>query len=127
MRAAILLAVLAVATAASGSSSSRVGVSAVVLPAVRFSQEVGAPVWKSATAGGALYVLSMKGSASSYGGTAPSISVEGAALLLRRSSATPGARSVEGDLRVFVPEGSDARVVVTVLTDGAPPEIRTGR
>ena len=98
-----------------------------MLPTVRFSQEIGAPVRKMATAGGAFYVLPMKSSASSYDGSAPSISVEGAVLSLRQSSGTQTATSVDGDLRVFVPDGADARVVVTVLTDGTPPDVRTGR
>ncbi|MFL5456259.1 MAG: hypothetical protein ACJ78X_07645, partial [Myxococcales bacterium] len=88
------------------------------------TQEVGAPVRTAATAGGTLYVLPFKGSASSYGGRAPSISVEGPTL--RQSSFSNGGSSVAGDVRVFVPEGSEARIVVTVFTDGAPPELRTG-
>jgi hypothetical protein len=123
MRAAILLAALVVATSASASNSSRIGVSAVVVPSVRFSQEVGAPVRKIGPAGGAFYVLPMRGSVTAHGGRAPAISVEGAQAVLRASSAG----SVEADLRVFVPEGSDGRVVVTVLADGAPPEIRRRR
>ena len=91
---------------------------AVVVSSVRFSQEVGAPVQKRATAAGAFYVLAVKGSLAAHG-AAPSLSVEGAEASLQQSSG-----SVEGDLRVFVPEGSEGRVVVTVLADGAPPEIR---
>src|SRR3954465_7183813 len=127
MRAAILAAALLAPLSALASATSRVTVSAVVLPTVHVSQEVGAPVREVAAKGGAFYVLPIKGSAASYGGAAPSISVEGAGLSLRRSSGTSNATSVDGDLRVFVPQGSDARVVVTVLTDGAPPELRTGR
>ena len=127
MRAAILLAALALPAAASASNTSRIGVSAVVVPSVRVSQEVGVPVKTVATAGGAFYVLPMKGSARAYGGVAPSISVEGAEVSLRRSSATAASSSVEGDLRVFVPEGSGGRVVVTVLADGAPAELRKRR
>lgn len=124
MRAAILLSALLPSMAAAASASSRVNVSAVVLPVVRFTQEMGAPVRKVATPGGTLYVLPFKGSASSYGGRAPSISVEGPTL--RKSSFSYTGSSVEGDVRVFVPEGSEATVVVTVFTDGAPPELRTG-
>jgi hypothetical protein len=127
MRAAILAAVLLAPLSALASATSRVTVSAVVLPAVRVSQEVGAAVRKVATPEGAFYVLPIKGSAASYGGAAPSISVEGAGLSLRRSSVTRNATSVDGELRVFVPQGSGARVIVTVLTDGAPPDLKTGR
>jgi hypothetical protein len=127
MRAAILLAALTIATAASASNSSRIGVSAVVVPSVRFSQEVGAPVRKVGTAGGAFYVLPLKGFATAHGSGAPSIFVEGADAVLRQSSRSGGESIVEGDLRVFVPEGSDGRVVVTVLADGAPPEFRRRR
>ena len=127
MRAAILLAALALPATASATNSSRIGISAVVLPSVRYSELVGAPVRKIATAGGAFYVLPLKGSASVRGGVAPSISVEGAVRSLRQSSGTQTATSVDGDLRVFVPDGADARVVVTVLTDGTPPDVRTGR
>jgi len=127
MRAAILAAALLAPLSALASATSRVTVSAVVLPTVRVSQEVGAPVRKVAAPGGTFYVLPIKGSAASYGGAAPSFSVEGAGLSLQKSSGTSNATSVDGELRVFVPDGSDARVVVTVLTDGAPPEIRTRR
>jgi hypothetical protein len=123
MRAAILLAALTVATAASASNSSRIGISAVVVASVRVSQEVGASVKKIPTAGGAFYVLPMKGSASTYGEGAPSISVEGADASLRESSTRAESR-MEGDLRVFVPDGSGGRVIVTVLADGAPPDLR---
>jgi hypothetical protein len=126
MRAAILLAALLVPAGASASNSSQVGVSALVVSSVRVAQEVGA-LKKIAAAGGSLYVLPIKGSASSYGGVAPSISVEGAGVSLRQSSAGASATSLEGDLRVYVPEGSEGRVVVTVLTDGAPPELRRRR
>ena len=127
MRAAILLAALALPATASATNSSRIGISAVVLPSVRYSELVGAPVRKIATAGGAFYVLPLKGSASVRGGVAPSISVEGGEISLRQSSATAADESVEADLRVFVPEGSQGRVVVTVLADGAPPAIRRRR
>jgi hypothetical protein len=126
MRAALLAATLLPA-AAFASTSSRVTVSAVVLPAVRISEEVGPLVRKAAAPGGTLYVLPIKGSASSSGGGMPSLSIEGAALSLRHSSPSRTATAVDGDLRVFVPQGSGARVVVTVLTDGAPPDVRTGR
>jgi hypothetical protein len=127
MRAAILLAALSVATAASATNSGRINVSAVVVPSVRFSQEVGAPVRKIGTAGGAVYVLPLKGSATAHGGGAPSISVDGAEADLRQSSRSAQESTVEGDLSVFVPEGSDGRVIVTVLADGAPPELRRRR
>jgi hypothetical protein len=126
MRAAILLAALALPATASASNASRIGVSAVVLPSVRYFELVGAPVKKVATAGGALYVLPLKGSASARGGVAPSISVEGGEVSFQQSSTT-AADSLEGDVRVFVAEGSQGRVVVTVLTDGAPPELRRRR
>ena len=93
------------------------------MPSARFSQEVGAPVQKLATPGGTLYVLPVKESLQAHGGAAPSLSVEGAQASLRE----PSGGTVEGDLRVFVPEGSEGRVVVTVLADGAPPEIRRRR
>jgi hypothetical protein len=127
MRAAILLAALLAPAAASASNSGRIGVSAVVVPSVRFSQEVGVAVRSIAAPGGAFYVLPLKGSAIAHGGAAPSISVEGADATLRRSSPNGSRSTVEGDLRVFVPEGSDGRVVVTVLADGAPPELRRKR
>jgi len=127
MRAAILLAALLAPAAASASNASRIGVSAVVVPSVRIAHEVGAPVMQAVSARGALYVLPLKGIASAYGGVAPSITVEGAEVSLRKSSTTGVSRTVEGDLRVLVPDGSDGRVVVTVLTDGAPPDLRTGR
>jgi hypothetical protein len=126
MRTAILLAALLAPAAASASSTSRIGVSAVVVPSVRFSQEVGAPVRKIGAAGGAFYVLPLKGSATGHGGGAPSISVEGAEALLRQSRSADES-TVEGDLRVFVPEGSEGRVVVTVLADGAAPALRRKR
>ncbi len=116
MRAAILLAALALPVTASASNSSRIRVSAVVLPTLRVSEQVGAPVRQIAAAGGTLYVLPLNGQAS-QGGAAPSISVEGATL--RGSSAR--------DLRIFVPDDSEGRVVVTVLTDGAQPEVRRRR
>jgi len=126
MRAAILPAVLSTPAAAFASSSNgRVSVSVTVLPSVRFSQEVGAPVRKIPAAGGAFYVLPVKESVAAHGGAAPSLSVDGAEAFLRPSSS--GASSVEGDLRVFVPEGSAGRVVVTVLADGAPPDLRRKR
>jgi hypothetical protein len=125
MRAAILLTLAA--TAASAASTGRVSVMAVVVPSVRFSQEIGAPVRKAVTAAGALYVLPMKGSVSAHGGGSPAISVEGAEAFLRETPAPGAGRSVEGDLQVFVPEGSDGRVVVTILADGAPPEVRRKR
>jgi hypothetical protein len=127
MRAAIVLATLALATAASASNSSRIGVRAMVVPSVRFSQEVGVPVRSIAGPGGAFYVLPFKGSAIAHGGAAPSISVENATGVLLQSSWNGVGSAVEGDLRVFVPEGSDGRVVVTVLADGAPPELRRKR
>ena len=124
--AAILLAALSTPAAAFASSSNgRVPVSVTVLPSVRFSQEVGAPVRKIPAAGGAFYVLPVKESVAVHGGAAPFLSVDGAEAFLRPSSS--GASSVEGDLRVFVPEGSAGRVVVTVLADGAPPELRRKR
>jgi hypothetical protein len=126
MRAAILLAALLAPAAASASNSGRIGVSAVVVPSVRFSQEVGVAVRSIAAPGGAFYVLPLKGSAIAHGGAAPSISVEGAEATLRSSPDGSGS-TVEGDLRVFVPEGSDGRVVITILADGAPPEIRRKR
>jgi hypothetical protein len=127
MRTAILLAALLAPAAASASSTSRIGVSAVVVPSVRFSQEVGAPVRKIGAAGGAFYVLPLKGSATGHGSGAPSISVEGAEMLLRQSARSADESTVEGDLRVFVPEGSEGRVVVTVLADGAAPALRRKR
>jgi len=120
MRAAILVAALTVATAASASNSSRIGVSAVVLPSVRISHEVGARMEKIAAPGGAFYVLPLKGAASSYGGGAPSISVEGTNASFRKSSGRAESK-VEGSLRVFVPEGAEGHVVLTVLADGTPP------
>lgn len=126
MRAALILSALLPSMAAAANASSRVNVSAVVLPVVRFTQEVGAPVRTVTTAGGTLYVLPFKGAASSYGGRAPSISVEGRILSVRKSSFSDSGSSVEGDVRVFVPEGSDARIVVTLFTDGAPPGVKTG-
>jgi len=123
MRAAILLAALfAPAAAFASSNGGRVSVSTVVMSSVRFSQEVGAPVRKLATSGGTFYVLPVKESLAAHGGGAPTLSVEGAEAFLRQSSST-----VEGNLRVFVPQGSEGRVVVTVLADGAPPEIRRKR
>ena len=126
MRAAILVAALTVASAALASNPGRINVSAVVVSSVSFSQEVGA-VRKIAAARGAFYVLPLKGSASAHGGGAPSISVAGAEADLRQSSRSAQESTVEGDLSVFVPEGSDGRVIVTVLADGAPPELRRRR
>jgi len=123
MRAAIVLAALfAPVTAFASATGGRVSVRVTVMPSVRFSQEVGAPVRTLATSGGTFYVLPVKESLAAHGGVAPSLSFEGAEAFLRRSRG-----GVEGDLRVFVPEGSEGRVVVTVLADGAPPEIRRKR
>jgi hypothetical protein len=126
MRAGLLLLfALLPSMASAASASSLVNVSAVVLPTVRFTQAVGAPVRKIATLGGTVYVLPFKGAASSYGGGAPSISVEGSALSLKKSVSRLGS-SVEGEVRVFAPAGSEARILVTLFTDGMPPELRTG-
>ena len=127
MRAAILLALLALPATASANNSSRIGISASVLPSVRYSELLGAPVRKIATGGGAVYVLPLKGSASVRGGAAPSIAVVGGEMSFRQSSAATAGDTLEGDLSVFVPEGSQGRVVVTVLADGAPPGIRRRR